>query len=446
MSPLSAGARIIRPLKETETHRAKWVIAFPWRIVENGAVVVENGVITEISKGSRFSGCIDHGPGVLMPPLVNAHTHLEFSFLKSAIDCSGGFEQWVRQLIHLRENTDPRTVEDGARLAVADLLNAGVLYIGEIATSGITRQIVEDSDIGGVWFREFLGTEAVSPPTSFRGASVLFPEGGAGPGMLKTVLFKLLAVLWKTAARLTQSAGRGATETGKVPDRDLYISVAGHAPHTTSPSLLKQLKRTARSAGLPFSIHAAESRAELDFITGPAGEWADLLRERGIDFSTWQLPSRSPVVHLENLRLLDAGTLLVHLLEADPEDFEIIARSGARVCVCPRSNMNLHGRLPDIDRMIACGIRPALGTDSLASCDSLDIFDEMAYTAANFENLPPEVIFSMATQNGAEALSLGADTGSLEPGKNGHMLYLPVEAKDRTGLMEKITGYEPHDI
>ena len=133
---------------------------------------------------------------------------------------------------------------------------------------------------------------------------------------------------------------------------------------------------------------------------------------------------------------------MVHVLNADDKDLELIKKSGAKVCVCPRSNMNLHGKLPQIEKMLEVGIKPALGTDSLASCDSLSIFDEMKYIKKNFKKINPASLIAMATQYGADALGIEKYAGSLEKGKSAEMLYIPLEAKTETELLEKITEYE----
>jgi cytosine/adenosine deaminase-related metal-dependent hydrolase len=394
------GTNIIRPDKSSQIHRAGWIILNPWHIIKNGYVKIENNIIKEVLKSNRSShysefDYIDHGPGVLMSPLVNAHTHLELSCFKGKLDMGYGFETWVRELLKLREKTDTKVIKEYAKKSVDELYNSGVLYVGEISTTGITREIFEQSPLFGVWFQEFLGSKFAKEESALIGA----PE-------------------------------------------KLQFSVAGHAPHTTSPSLLKLKKKQTNLKNLPFSIHVSESNAEMEFIKTGKGKWADFLKIREIDFSSWDIPQKSPVIHLLNLELLDPMTLMVHVLNSDNHDFEIIVKAGAKVCICPRSNMNLHGKLPNLEKMLDIGIKPALGTDSLASCNSLSIFDEMHYIVKNYNNIKPSSLIAMATQYGADALGIGDYAGSLEPGKRADMLYIPLKAKTETELLERITGYE----
>jgi cytosine/adenosine deaminase-related metal-dependent hydrolase len=375
-----------------EIHRAGWIIPDSMNVIQNGYLEIENGRIKGIHSGAPREACTDHGPGVLMPPLVNAHVHLELSALKNRIPFDQGFQSWVKTLLEERAALGQTVLVQGAKKAISDLLTWGNLYVGEISTLGRTKSLLENSALKGVFFQEFLGA---------------------------------------------------AMENGWVQKKDgLSYSVAGHAPHTSSPDLLRALKQQSRSMGLPFSIHVAESEAESGFIFRGKGPWADFLTQRGIDYSSWDIGSKTPVAYLDDMGLLDPLTLAVHLLQVTPKDMDILVRSRAKVCVCPRSNHNLHGRLPDIERMIQKGIRPALGTDSLASCDSLNIWDEMAFIAQHYPGLDPRTIFSMATLYGAKALGLEHVTGTIAQGKRADFIYRPMDPKTENEIFERMVSNE----
>ena len=386
-TPVISGIRHKR-----EIHRAGWIIPDSMNIIQNGYLEIENGWIKGIYSGVPREACTDHGPGVLMPPLVNAHVHLELSALKNRIPFDKGFQSWVKTLLEERAALGQDVLIQEAKKAILDLLTWGNLYVGEISTLGTSKTLLENSGLKGVFFQEFLGT---------------------------------------------------AVEKGCVQKKDgLSFSVAGHAPHTSSPDLLRALKRQSRSKDLPFSIHVAESEAESEFIFRGKGPWADFLTLRGIDYGTWDLGSKTPVAYLDGMGLLDPLTLAVHLLQVTPTDMDILARSQIKVCVCPRSNHNLHGRLPDIELMIQKGIGPALGTDSLASCDSLNIWDEMAFIAHHYPGLDPRTLFSMATHNGAKALGLEHVTGTIAQGKRADFIYRPMDAKTENEVFERMVSNE----
>lgn len=194
--------------------------------------------------------------------------------------------------------------------------------------------------------------------------------------------------------------------------------------------------------GLPFSIHLSESEAEMEFITTATGAWANFLSGRGIDFSEWGLPAASPVSYLDRIGILDDKTLVVHLLCALKKDFDLLAKRGGTVCVCPRSNKNLHGKLPDLPGMMQAGLRICLGTDSLASVSSLSLWEEMKLLAIRFPMIPPAEIWAMATVNGADALGFSDLFGKIEPGLIPAMLYVPVNASRPVAVLEKMVHGE----
>ncbi len=373
-------------------HRAGWIVMDSANIIQNGYLEIENGFIKEVCAGTPKEPFVDHGPGVLTPPLVNAHLHLELSALKNRLSFDKGFQFWIKSLIELRQALGTKTLIREAKQAVSDLQASGNLYVGEISTLGITKPLLETSGLNGVFFQEFLGS---------------------------------------------------SIEKGVTLKKDtLSFSLAGHAPHTSSPKLLQTLKNLSRSQGLPFAIHVAESEDETEFIFYKKGAWADFLTLRGIDYEPWDMGSKTPVAYLDGMGLLDPLTIAVHLLHVTKKDMDILARSQVNVCVCPRSNKTLHDRLPDIETMLKNGIRPALGTDSLASCDSLDIFDEMAFVAKHYPKLDPRTVFSMATLNGARSLGIEHITGTLSKGKKADFIYRPIDVKNEKELFEKIISNE----
>lgn len=381
-------------------HRSGWVLIDAHTIVTDGYVRVDGGRITAVGSGGRRANgaaadhqvdqVFDHGPGVLMPAVVNAHTHLELSALKDKISDDIGFRPWVKRVLQLREALGPTALLDAAAAGIAQLWSSGCAVAGEVSTLGLTGKAFAASGLDGVWFREFLGS-------TIDAALRDYPLNG-----------------------------------------DRTISVAGHAPHTTSPEVFARLKQMTRRQNTCFSVHLSESEDEVEFITTGRGPWADFLNQRGIDFSGWGIPARTPLAHLAALNVLDAHTLAVHLVHLDGDDMQLLQHHRPWVCLCPRSNQRLHQRLADACALDAAGIDLCLGTDSLASTPSLSIFDEMAFLAARCPSLAPEKIVAMATLNGARALGVSQRWGSLTPGKQGRMVYLPMKAATAREVLEQI--------
>ncbi|MBA4368328.1 MAG: hypothetical protein C0403_11915 [Desulfobacterium sp.] len=374
------------------THQAGWIVVDQNTILQNGYVVVQDGLIAEIGKGKKISNnsVVDHGDGVILPGLVNAHTHLELCALKNRVKPENGFQSWVQELLAERDELEPETIQKESALGIEHLLSSGCIAAGDISTMGITKDLFIHSQLMGIWFQECLGNHS-------------------------------------------------DTNLGCRKGPRQSISLAGHAPHTTSPELLGRLKTLTSKGKLPFSIHLAESREEAVFVASGKGEWADFLTERGIDFSFWGIGNNlTPIQYADQIGLLDSNTIAVHVIQSDENDFKILQKNGASVCLCLRSNHALHGELPDVPSMLKNRINLCLGTDSLASVDTLSVFDEMAFAANHFPEIPPADILEMATKNGAKALGLNGLAGTLVPGGIGSFIYLDLPADNVKQLMESI--------
>jgi cytosine/adenosine deaminase-related metal-dependent hydrolase len=376
---------------EVRIHRAKWVIRAPDRIIENGFVSVCEGRIVDCGPWDRMaSGPVtDHGEGVLMPATVNGHTHLDLTPLAGKMDGLQGFLPWVKEIIRLKDHLREEDIRKGLRDGVSMARNGGACLVGDHRSLPFSNP-EHDGHPVIYRFREYLGSREEAPA-------------------------------WE----------------GKV---DGFFSLAAHAPHTTAPWLIRSLKNAAASMGRVFSVHVAESEEEASFIQTGCGPWGEILSGRGVDFSRWGLPARSPVWHLESLGVLDHRTLAVHLVQAGAEDLDLIARRGTHVCVCPRSNHRLVGRLPDVPAMLKRSIRPALGTDSLASVDSLSVFHEMSFLWKSLPSMRPEDILAMGTLNGAEALGMSEHFGTLDPGKAAAVLFVPADGPSAAGLLAAVVG------
>lgn len=383
-------------MNEILSHRARLVMLTPHLWLQNGVVTTSGRMIVAVEPMGRKSPpgrLVEWGPGILMPSLVNAHTHLTLSALKGKPERGSGFVRWVQSLIEAREGLSMEDALEATREAICALKGEGVGLVGEFGPLFPVEGLLRDSGMEGIVWQEFLGPDRELPVLESR-----FPG--------------------------------------------IVLSYAGHAPHTASPGLLKRLKATCSGLGLRFSMHLAESMEEKEFLETGEGPWALLLRSRGIEFSHWDCFGRTPVQLAMELGLLDERTLLVHLLQVTSRELEFLAESKAKVCLCPRSNLALHRALPDLEEFLRRGLRPALGTDSLASVDSLSMFEEMGVLAKGFPNVDPAVIIEMATVNGASALGR-SDLGVLEKGRLAKMVYMEVQASGPRAALELLVSGTP---
>lgn len=357
-------------------HRAGWIMIEPDVWLENGVVEVKDGRITDVGTGRGRDPVMDHGPGVILPALLNAHAHLSLSALKDQVDSSRGFVNWVSELIKLRAELPEQEMKRAAMAAAISAANSGTGFMAEVGPTEPGASAIRGAGMEGIIFEEVLGSCRDLPS---------LPKASNG----------------------------------------LAFSYAGHALHTTAPGVLQKLK-TATSGGV-FSFHLAESDAEVEFLETGQGAWAELLTARRIDFSDWGPWGERPIPRAHRLGLLGPGTLAVHALHVDSADMETLAATGASVCVCPRSNWELHGRLPKIHDFLQAGLACALGTDSLASCPTLSMFDEMAFVSERYPELDPLTILSLSTVNPAQGLGR-MDLGRVRIGYQARLIYVDLVA------------------
>ena len=363
-----------------------------------GAIAVAEGRIVDVGTLDRLRA--DYGapvrefPGsVIMPGLVNAHTHLELTHfsswkLRKGIDYSPRtYVDWVIQVIKIRRSLSRQELEHSLREGIRVSLECGTTTIGEIVSDRTLVPFYEGTDIFGRLFLEAIGQD---------------------PGRTSS----FLADIEKTVASF---AGGG-----------LRPGLSPHAPHTLSSAFLQELAGLARDHSIPAVIHLSESREEAAFMHDSSGKIAELL----YPFADWDpyLPSprrTTSTAYLESLGVLNPLTSAVHCVHITPDDAHILKKHGVTAILCPRSNERLAVGKAPAALLKNCGIPLALGTDSLASNDSLSLWDEMRFLRREFPGLfTPDEVVEMATLGAAKALHLESEAGSLEKGKRGDFLVL----------------------
>jgi len=373
------------------TLRARHVLPIGSDAVDNGWVRIERGRIAGIGRGRPSGKVRDLGEAIILPGLVNAHTHLEFSDLDRPLPAGGGLPAWIERLVAVRRSRAAAGAGDAARLraAVASGLEqsaaAGVTAIGEIATAahplaGHAGPIVRV-------FREALG---LSPVTGAAARSSLVRD----------------------LARMTAEGTR--------------IGISPHAPYSVAESLGRQAVGEAVRRRLPVMMHLAESRDEAELLATGGGGLRTLLERLG----AWQ-PDAPPRL----LPLADWITLLaraprgvvVHgtFLPEDQAALSRLARHRDRLCVvvCPRTTLALSGRLPPVAAFRSAGVRVAIGTDSRASSPDLSVLAECR-TLVEGGGAGPAEALAMATLQAAWALGFERRCGILAPGRNADLVIL----------------------
>jgi len=391
-------------------HVARWVVPVSRPPIENGAIATFEGKIVGVGPASELRSSYpaeikDYGDSILCPALINTHSHLELSPLRWRLSPSRSFVDWVRALIEARGLIRPEEWEPAICQAIKEMQENGIIAVGDVGNLDFIPLFSSKKD--GTWpFSGVFFQELVCP----------IPNEAEGEIPLDAPFVN----------------GK-ITEPTDILEPSFHYAFSAHAPYSVAPSVLKAIKAWDQSHGMPFPIHVAESEEEIEFLQGGHGPLRELLKEKGHWPLNYDLPKASPVRYLETLGLLDRHTVCVHCVQVDRDDISILAKTGAGVCLCPRSNVFLGVGMAPVEELHASGIPLALGTDSLASNDRLSIFAEMASLSKLAPGLSPEAIFRAGTYGGARALGISEELGSLARGKTATFLAVksgPIGNKD----------------
>ena len=225
------------------------------------------------------------------------------------------------------------------------------------------------------------------------------------------------------------------------------VSLAPHAPYSTSLELCAAIRAAVNESAPPImSVHLGESAEEVEFLETGSGPWRSMLELIGLWRDDWAIPACGPVAYLERHHLIDANTLVVHGVQFTDAALARLAALGATLVTCPRSNLWVGAGYPPIERFYRSGVKVAIGTDSLASVEDLNVFSELKLMRWLAPDVPAARILDSATLTGARALGLGKELGSLTPGKRAAMIavQLPGAVDDVEEFL--LSGIQPSQI
>ena len=316
--------------------RASWVVPVAEPPLRDGWVRVDRGRVVALGShretgGGAASGRpsveTDLGSVAVLPGLVNAHTHLELSWLRGRLAPARRFADWIGALVALRAERDG--ADDGAAVeaaagAVAEARRCGTAVVGDISNSPLAVGPLAASGLAAVVFRELIGLSA------------------------------------GRAASLVEQARR---DLDVLPaTADLRYSLAAHAPYSVAPLLFRAIKAALdRDPFAPCSVHLGESAEEIEFLKTGTGPWRDLLEELRTGKATWTAPGCDPVEYVDRIGFLDSRVLAVHGVHLSSRALERLARRGATLVTCARSNVSTGAGVPPWPRSMrpACAWRSA---------------------------------------------------------------------------------------
>lgn len=376
-----------------KVHRARLVLSMDGPPIDDGAVVVADGGIVAVGRFAEIDvtgiEVVDHGEVVLMPGLINAHCHLDYTAMRGAILERRSFAGWVRRINDLK-----RTMTDDD-------------YLASIAAGFAELQ---------TW-----GTTTVFNVEAF---PELMPRMPRPP--LRTWWFYELLDL-RNRIQTDDVVAGALSFFDERPDWEGGFGLSPHAPYSTSLDLYRLARTCAETTGMPFMTHLAESEDEMRMFGEGAGPMFEFLEKLGRDMSDTR--GRSPIEVLVRADALPPGAILVHMNHVTPADRETLAWHAGEFAIvhCPRCH-EYFDRPPfpyELHREL--GFSVSLGTDSCASNSGLNLFAEMRTFSKNFPQVPPEEVLAMVTRNPAAALGVDEWLGVLRAGAAADLITVPFD-------------------
>lgn len=384
----------------TKIYSARWVLPVVTAPIEFGAVAVKGtrivGVGSQVDIAERFP---DHrvenlGEAVILPGLINTHTHLELTALRGYLENEeSDFFAWLRKLTLARlEKMTPDDIQVSAAWGACEAARAGITCVADASDSAMSSmRALKEVGLRGVVYQESFGPD---------------------PRLARENFDKLKAKV---------------AELREVESELVRVGVSPHAPYTVCGSQLELIAAFAGDEKLPLMMHAAESQAEDLFVREGRGIFADGLAKRGIE---WNAPRLSTIQYLKQRGVLDVAPLLAHCIRVDDADIETLKLSRTKVAHCPKSNAKLgHGTAP-FAKFLEVGIAVGLGSDSVASNNTCDILEEARFAVLLSRATRADTAISAAdalaaaTVGGAGCLDLEGEIGQLREGAQADLVAL----------------------
>jgi 5-methylthioadenosine/S-adenosylhomocysteine deaminase len=383
---------------------ARYVLPITSEPIENGAVAIQDDSILDVGSAGelekKFPEAIieDFTNAAILPGFVNCHSHLEITAMRGALDdVEHDFTAWLIKLTSIRSSMSDEEIEAAAFTGAMEGAQAGVTCFGDIGRLGhVGLSALKRAGLRGIVFQE----------TQFS------PENRTAEEDFKKLIEKYEAL------------------TGEATDL-VRVGLSPHAPYTVSSRLLEMIAQFSIIERVPITIHAAESLDEHKLLTGGTGIFVDVYEKYGVE---WESPNCTSIEYLNRLGVLAARPLLAHCVTASPSDLKIISDSGSKIAHCPKSNAKFgHGAAP-FEMMLDRRLKVGLGSDSVASNNICDLFEEARFAALIARNrsetkrfISAQEVLRAATLGGAEALGMDGEVGSLEVGKQADIAVVSLE-------------------
>ena len=384
--------------------RARVVLPITAPPVDNGAVLIFHDRIVLVDtwdnfpaelKSSQRANILDLGDVVLMPGLVNAHCHLDYTGMAGMWPPPKKFTDWIPQMLAAKAEWSysdyARSWVNGAKM----LLRSGTTTVADIEAA---PELLPD-----VW--------GATPLRIFSFLELTGVRSKREPGLI---------------------LGEALEKINSLSHPRCAAALSPHAPYSTSPALLRLCAQEARQRHLQVAVHVAESELEFEMFSHARGEMFDWLKKNGRDNSDCGLGT--PLQHLERAGLLGENLLAIHANYLDEADYALLNHNRVSIVHCPRSHDYFRHKKFPLDKLLKSNVNVCLGTDSLATVAKsdkleLNMFSEMQTLAHSSPALPPETILKMATVNSTRALGLPGKIGELSGNAFADLIAIPYTGK-----------------
>jgi cytosine/adenosine deaminase-related metal-dependent hydrolase len=333
---------------------------------------------------------VDMSGYIIMPALVNAHTHLYYSAFRNQLPSWNDFVGWIEGLLTVNKMIDREDVSAGISEYAALMYRRGISLIGNICSD------------------------------------YFWDAGIAAKSRLRGINFIEVTDKNYGSKQFFNNAMMRVEAANKFKNARFRYALTPHSIYSCQPHIIKTISDYNLKRNIPICIHLAESPEETELVGSGKGKMKNFLSERGIDTVFTSKKYKSPVQYMDAIGSMSANLMAVHLIHLCKEDINILAGKGVRVVTCPGSNRFLRTGVAPLERLLAAGLSISIGTDSAAGNDDLDIFREMRIIRVEHPSIPPSEIIKMATINGARALGWDSEYGSIEKGKKADMIALPM--------------------
>ncbi|MCA9048467.1 MAG: amidohydrolase family protein [Planctomycetaceae bacterium] len=390
-------------------YRVAWLINPGQEPRQNVRISTENGIVTEIcdvppDERSQIQ------PVAMLPPFVNAHTHLEFSDIRSPLSPAQPFTDWIAAVMaHRRSRTEPADTVTAVRDGLSECRESGVTLIGEISTSDPGRITLREASVADCFngtvvdFAELIGwsDDRIANQLQFARAHLASGEGG-------------------------QHFPAGRHSAGDpVVGRRILPGLSPHAPYTVHPELLEGAVSLAAEYGASVAMHIAETADELEFLDRQSGPFRSLLEQVGVYRDGAIGPGTTPLRYLQMLAAAPRA-LAIHGNWYSDREIQFLAKTPRIVTVyCPRTHRYFGHSPHPWRKLAAAGAAVILGTDSRASNPDLCIWQELQTVAQHAQSPPVWELLSMITTNAATALGFNKDDWTIQVGHKLRAQTLP---------------------